>query len=102
MEGWSTSDQLWSGVRLADLAALAGCAQHPPGVFVESVQRGGSFRAAALRDNQVRDPRSLLALRVNGADLSLDHGYPARTIVPANPGVHNTKWVSRLSFGELS
>jgi DMSO/TMAO reductase YedYZ molybdopterin-dependent catalytic subunit len=99
VEGWSTSDQLWSGVRLADLAALAGHREGPPGVYVESVQRGGSFRSAALRENQVRDPRSLLALRVNGADLSLDHGYPARVIVPANPGVHNTKWVGRLSFG---
>ncbi|HCA87322.1 MAG TPA: hypothetical protein DEQ61_18700 [Streptomyces sp.] len=100
VEGWSTSDQLWSGVRLADLAALAGWEDRPPGVFVESAQLRGVFRSAALRDNQVRDSRSLLALRVNGADLSADHGFPARVIVPANPGVHNTKWVTRLSFGE--
>jgi DMSO/TMAO reductase YedYZ molybdopterin-dependent catalytic subunit len=37
-------------------------------------------------------------LRVNGADLSLDHGYPARTVIPAAPGVHNTKWVERIVF----
>lgn len=98
VEGWSTDDQHWSGVRLADLAALAGLRRNPPGVFVESVQRAGSFRSTQLRDNQVRDPRSLLALRVNGAALSPDHGYPARIIVPANPGVHNTKWVTRLTF----
>jgi DMSO/TMAO reductase YedYZ molybdopterin-dependent catalytic subunit len=97
VEGWSTDDQHWSGVRLADLAALVGLPD-AANVLVESVQRGGSFRSAALRDNQIRDPRSLLALRVNGADLSLDHGYPARIIVPANPGVHNTKWVYRLTF----
>ena len=48
----------------------------------------------ALRDNQVRDPRSLLALRVNGAALPPDHGCPARIIVPAAPGVMNTKWVA--------
>ncbi|MFC8125804.1 molybdopterin-dependent oxidoreductase [Streptomyces sp. NPDC057302] len=101
VEGWSTSDQLWHGVRLRDLAALAGFDEDPPGVLVESLQRRGAFRRAALRDNQVRDPRSLLALRVNGADLSPDHGYPARIIVPAAPGVLNTKWVSRLTFGEL-
>jgi DMSO/TMAO reductase YedYZ molybdopterin-dependent catalytic subunit len=100
VEGWSTGNQEWTGVRLVDLAALVGQETAPPGVFVESLQLKGSFRAAALRDNQVRDPRSLLALRVNGADLSLDHGYPARIIVPANPGVHNTKWVTRLTFGE--
>ncbi|MGW7639827.1 molybdopterin-dependent oxidoreductase [Streptomyces decoyicus] len=99
VEGWSTDDQHWSGVRLADLAALVGLRHNPPGVFVESAQRAGSFRSTHLRDNQVRDPRSLLALRVNGAALSPDHGYPARIIVPANPGVHNTKWVTRLTFG---
>lgn len=101
VEGWSTSDQWWRGVRLRDLAALAGFDEDPPGVFVESLQRHGAFRKAALRDNQVRDPRSLLALRVNGEDLSPDHGYPARVIVLAAPGVLTTKWVSRLTFGEL-
>ncbi|WP_371526075.1 molybdopterin-dependent oxidoreductase [Streptomyces sp. NBC_01283] len=101
VEGWSTADQWWRGVRLRDLAALAGFDEDPPGVLVESLQRHGAFRKAALRDNQVRDPRSLLALHVNGEDLSPDHGYPARIIVPAAPGVLNTKWVSRLTFGEL-
>ncbi|PJJ05303.1 DMSO/TMAO reductase YedYZ molybdopterin-dependent catalytic subunit [Streptomyces sp. 2333.5] len=100
VEGWSTDDQQWGGVRLRDLAALVGLGTPPPGVLVESLQLHGAFRRAALRDNQVRDPRSLLALRVGGAELSQDHGYPARIIVPAAPGVLNTKWVSRLTFGE--
>lgn len=100
VEGWSTPDQLWSGVRLVDLAALVGWKTDAPQVLVESVQRGGSFSHAALRDNQVRDQRSLLALHVNGAVLSHDHGYPARVIVPGAPGVLNTKWVTRLTFGE--
>ncbi|MBT2511607.1 molybdopterin-dependent oxidoreductase [Streptomyces sp. ISL-98] len=103
VEGWSTSDQWWRGVRLKDLAVLAGYREdRPPGVLVQSFQRQGAFRVGALRDNQVHDPRSLLALAVNGEDLSPDHGYPARIIVPAAPGVLNTKWVERLSFGEVS
>ncbi|MFD1547522.1 molybdopterin-dependent oxidoreductase [Nonomuraea guangzhouensis] len=97
VEGWST-EQLWTGVRLADLARLAGMAPGTAEVLVVSLQRGGSFRRASLSTGQVADPRSLLALRVNGTDLSLDHGYPARIIVPNAPGVHNTKWVRRLSF----
>ncbi|WP_327288593.1 molybdopterin-dependent oxidoreductase [Streptomyces sp. NBC_01198] len=99
VEGWSTENQHWQGVRLRDLAALVGHEADPPGVFVESVQLAGSFRAVALRANQVRDGRSLLALRVNGAELSPDHGRPARIIVPDAPGVMNTKWVRRLTFG---
>ncbi|MFI5828958.1 molybdopterin-dependent oxidoreductase [Streptomyces sp. NPDC051578] len=100
VEGWSTPDQLWSGVRLTALAALVTPGTDAPQVLVESVQRAGPFNAVALRDNQVRDHRSLLALRVNGAVLSPDHGYPARVIVPGAPGVNNTKWVTRLTFGE--
>jgi DMSO/TMAO reductase YedYZ molybdopterin-dependent catalytic subunit len=46
----------------------------------------------------VANPRTLLALRVNGADLGMDHGFPARVIIPAAPGVMNTKWVTRLTF----
>ncbi|MFJ7767851.1 molybdopterin-dependent oxidoreductase [Streptomyces sp. NPDC097107] len=101
VEGWSTSDQWWRGVRLRDLAALVGFEDDPPDVFVESLQRRGAFRSGALRANQVADPRSLLALDVNGEALSPDHGYPARIIVPAAPGVLNTKWVARLTFGDL-
>ncbi|MEU6591202.1 molybdopterin-dependent oxidoreductase [Streptomyces sp. NPDC046881] len=101
VEGWSTADQWWRGVRLRDLAALVGHDGDPPDVFVESLQRHGAFRRAALRANQVADPRSLLALYVNGEELSPDHGYPARIIVPAAPGVLNTKWVARLTFGDL-
>ncbi|WP_079035193.1 molybdopterin-dependent oxidoreductase [Streptomyces hirsutus] len=100
VEGWSTSDQWWRGVRLRDLAALVGH-DDPVDVFVESLQRRGAFRRAALRANQVGDPRSLLALSVNGEELSPDHGHPARIIVPGAPGVLNTKWVARLTFGDL-
>ncbi|MEV6513742.1 molybdopterin-dependent oxidoreductase [Streptomyces sp. NPDC051642] len=100
VEGWSTSDQWWRGVRLRDLAALVGH-DDPADVLVESLQRHGAFRRAALRANQVADPRSLLALFVNGEDLTPDHGYPARVIVPAAPGVLNTKWVARMTFGDL-
>ncbi|MFG2653356.1 molybdopterin-dependent oxidoreductase [Streptomyces sp. NPDC048436] len=101
VEGWSTSDQWWRGVRLRDLAALVGYEDDPPDVLVESLQRRGAFRHAALRANQVADPRSLLALYVNGVRLTPDHGYPARVIVPAAPGVLNTKWVARMTFGRL-
>ena len=95
VEGWS-STQTWTGVRLAELAALAGVS-HPASAHVESMQRGGSFSQAFLQSNQIGHPDALLALKVNGVDLSVDHGYPARIIVPAVPGVHCTKWVSSLS-----
>ena len=96
VEGWS-STQTWSGVRLRDLAALAGVPDADE-LRVESLQPQGAFRRASLGRAQVHDERSLLALRLNGADLPPDHGYPARIIVPGLPGVHCTKWVGELWF----
>jgi len=96
VEGWSTV-QSWSGVSLAELARLAGV-RTPRSARVTSLQRGGAFGEARLQANQIDDPDALLALRVNGADLPMDHGYPARVIVPALPGVHNTKWVASIAF----
>jgi DMSO/TMAO reductase YedYZ molybdopterin-dependent catalytic subunit len=96
VEGWST-EQEWSGVPLAALARAAG-AGPGAGAYVRSLQPGGVFAHASLNAAQVHADDALLAVRVNGADLPLDHGYPARVIVPALPGVHNTKWVARIDF----
>jgi DMSO/TMAO reductase YedYZ molybdopterin-dependent catalytic subunit len=96
VEGWSTV-QRWTGVPLAALARVVGVSR-PTGARVESIERNSAFAAAMLSGDQVRASASLLALVVNGADLSMDHGYPARTIIPAAPGVHNTKWVARIYF----
>ncbi len=96
VEGWSTL-QTWTGVRLRDLVTLAGAEQADRAV-VRSLERSGSFAQATLNAGQLRHPDALLALKVNGADLSLDHGFPARVIVPAAPGVHNTKWVREVDL----
>jgi DMSO/TMAO reductase YedYZ molybdopterin-dependent catalytic subunit len=96
VEGWSTTET-WSGVPLRDLARLAGVPE-TRSAFVRSVEKRGAFNRATLQSNHVGHPDSLLALRVNGADLSPDHGFPARIIVPALPGVHNTKWVTAIDF----
>ncbi len=96
VEGWS-STQSWTGVRLGDLAALAGVPT-PTSAHVQSLEKAGPFNQASLQTNQILNPDALLALRVNGVDLSLEHGFPARVIVPALPGVHNTKWVRSIEF----
>jgi DMSO/TMAO reductase YedYZ molybdopterin-dependent catalytic subunit len=96
VEGWSVSAR-WTGVRLADLARLAGMPQ-PAAAQVESIQQVGAFKSAVLSAGQVSDPQSLLAVTLNGHVLPRDHGYPARTIIPGAPGVHNTKWVNKITF----
>jgi DMSO/TMAO reductase YedYZ molybdopterin-dependent catalytic subunit len=95
-EGWSTT-QHWTGVRLIDLARLVDAA---PGAILHtlSLEAEGVNNIANLAHEQYSDQRALLALKVNGVDLSLDHGYPARVILVGGPGIHNTKWVRELRF----
>jgi DMSO/TMAO reductase YedYZ molybdopterin-dependent catalytic subunit len=99
VEGWSTT-QRWTGVRISDLASMAGIEGR---ATLKSISlEHGTYGAATLGHEQVADPQTLLALAVNGLPLSLDHGYPARIISPAIPGVHCTKWVTEMEFAELS
>lgn len=99
VEGWSTT-QRWTGVRLRDLAHLTGV--HGPAIVTTQSLERGLYGHATLGHEQVADDRSLLALDVNGVELSLDHGYPARVISPGIPGVHCTKWVATMTFRTLS
>ncbi|MGJ9414468.1 molybdopterin-dependent oxidoreductase [Aeromicrobium sp. CF4.19] len=94
VEGWSRSAD-WTGVPVRDVLEAAGV---PPGldVVVRSLQTRGAFAASELREHVVADPRTLLALRLNGETLALDHGFPCRLIAPNRPGVLQTKWVTRL------
>jgi DMSO/TMAO reductase YedYZ molybdopterin-dependent catalytic subunit len=94
VEGWSVSAG-WTGVRLRDLLAMAGSTMRA-GARVESLEPRGNYRISVLDPSHASDPDTLLALRVRGEPLSLDHGYPARLIAPNLPGVMQTKWVSRI------
>lgn len=86
----------WLGYPLADLLAEAGV--RPDADMVLSTSADG-FTAgtpvAALTDG--RD--ALLAIGMNGAPLPVEHGYPARMVVPGLYGyVSATKWVVDLEL----
>lgn len=92
--GTLAGNAVWTGYRLADLLHETGV--HPDADMVLSRSADG-FTAGtpiqALTDG--RD--ALLAVGMNGAPLPLEHGYPARLVVPGLYGyVSATKWVVDL------
>jgi len=97
VEGWS-ADAVWTGVRLRDLVAMAGGGPDDA-VTVESLQDDGPYRISTVEPPHARDELTLIALRLNGEPLHLDHGYPCRLIAPNRPGVLQTKWLARIAVG---
>lgn len=88
VEGWSAS-ATWTGIPIRNLTGETN-------VRVISLERNGLYATSTLPAEHTRDPETLLALRLNGETLTLDHGYPCRIIAPSRPGVLQTKWVRRL------
>jgi hypothetical protein len=92
VEGWS-QNATWTGIPIADLLKLAG-ADANSAVRVTSLEQKGAYRTSVLPATHTGS--TLLALRLNGERLALDHGFPCRVIAPNRPGVLQTKWVHRL------
>ncbi|WP_018603869.1 molybdopterin-dependent oxidoreductase [Mycobacterium sp. 155] len=94
VEGWSV-DADWTGVVLADLIATVGGVADSD-VRMISLEPPGPYSRTVLPARHARDSATLIALRLNGQPLDLDHGYPCRLIAPSRPGVLQTKWLSRI------
>jgi DMSO/TMAO reductase YedYZ molybdopterin-dependent catalytic subunit len=93
----------WSGVRLADLLAVAGVHESADAVLQTS-DDGWTCGTplSALTD----DRNAMLAVAMNGQPLPIEHGFPVRTIVPGLYGyVSACKWVVDMEvtrFDEIS
>ena len=96
VEGWSATG-VWGGVRLRDVLDLCGVDSGAT-VRTVSLESGGLYASAEVPPAFARHPDTLLALRLGGDALSLDHGYPVRLIAPNRPGVLQTKWLSRVEI----
>jgi DMSO/TMAO reductase YedYZ molybdopterin-dependent catalytic subunit len=94
VEGWTASAD-WEGVPVRSLLDLVG-APRGRDIRLTSLEQGGLYRATTLPAAFADDSLSLVALRLNGQILDLDHGYPCRLITASRPGVHQTKWLARI------
>ena len=94
--GRLVGNALWQGALLAPLLEEAGV---DPGAQ-QLVSRSEDGWTCGTPVAEVMDGRdSMLAVRMNGEPLPVDHGYPVRMVVPGMYGyVSATKWVVEMEL----
>jgi DMSO/TMAO reductase YedYZ molybdopterin-dependent catalytic subunit len=94
--GELVSTGMWTGYRVADLLAAAHVNSDADMVLSTSVD---GFTAGTPVEALTDARNALLAVGLNGQPLPVEHGYPARLVVPGLYGyVSATKWVVDLEL----
>jgi DMSO/TMAO reductase YedYZ molybdopterin-dependent catalytic subunit len=96
----------WTGVPLSVLLERAGLADEVCELVLEGADRGvpkeepkppGTISyARSIPRNRTLEPDVLIAYSMNGQDLTPDHGYPLRAIVPGHYGMASVKWLTDI------
>lgn len=90
----------WTGVRLADLLTMV-----KPAANAKHLELRGFDKPVVdttppfirgIPIEKALHPDTLVALRMNGKPLSLQHGFPARLVVPGWVGDDWMKWLSTI------
>jgi DMSO/TMAO reductase YedYZ molybdopterin-dependent catalytic subunit len=94
VEGW-TAVATWTGVRVSELARLAGVSADAAYVDFESFDSGyhESWDLASATH-----PQTIIAYGMDGRWLGPGHGAPARLHSPVKLGYKNTKYLTRVMF----
>ncbi|GBP49138.1 Probable sulfite oxidase, mitochondrial [Eumeta japonica] len=105
--GGAISNAVWSGVYLRDVLLACGLnfddveGKHVifTGADIDAtgVNFSTSMPLSAVIDSSAR---VLLATRMNGEPLPLDHGRPLRVVVPGAPAVRSVKWLESITISD--
>lgn len=93
---WSKFDNLWEGVAFAEV--IKNTLPLPGAQYVLVLGENGYSANAPLKD--LMRPEVLFAYKHNGENLTPEHGWPLRLIVPHLYAWKSVKWVRALEFME--
>src|SRR4051794_32547991 len=102
----AVSNAEWTGVPLRALLDRAGVQEDACEIVLEGADSGTPKEepvppdpisyAWSLSRAKAMLPEVLIAYQMNGRDLSPDHGFPVRAIVPGHYGMASVKWLTRI------
>jgi DMSO/TMAO reductase YedYZ molybdopterin-dependent catalytic subunit len=95
----------WTGVPLADLLDRCGVRDDAVDVVFTGADHGTERGveqdyARALPLDEARLPDVLVATAMNGAPLPVQHGFPARLVVPGWYGMAHVKWLTDVTVSD--
>ena len=94
VEGWTARAE-WTGVRVSELARVAGATSDAQYVDFQSFDSG--YHESWDMDSALH-PQTLVAYGMDRAMLGAGHGAPARVHSPIKLGYKNTKYLTRVIF----
>jgi DMSO/TMAO reductase YedYZ molybdopterin-dependent catalytic subunit len=86
------SNALWEGIPLANFLERAGVKPGATKVVFHAVDD----YADSIHLSKALEQTTLLAVRMNGATLPQEHGFPVRMLVPGIYGMKHCKWLNRI------
>lgn len=90
--GGYMSNALWEGVPLRALLQQAGVKSGA----IKVVFYAADNYSDSIHLEKALEPTTLLAVRMNGATLPQEHGFPVRMLVPGIYGMKHCKWLTRI------
>ena len=108
LRGGAIGNAVWGGALLSDVLAAAGfnpeeCQQATQVLFEGAdTEPDNSHYGASISIEKATSPRGdvLLAYEMNGQELTRDHGFPVRAIVPGVIAARSVKWLTRVEVSE--
>jgi DMSO/TMAO reductase YedYZ molybdopterin-dependent catalytic subunit len=94
VEGWDAR-ATWSGVRVSDLARLAGVTADAQ--YVDFAGFDQDYHESWDLESAMH-PQTLVAYGMDGRMLGPEHGAPARVHSPVKLGYKNTKYLTKVVF----
>jgi len=94
VEGWSAIET-WTGVRVSELARLAGATPAAHDVDFQSFDDGYH---ESWDIESAMHPQTLVCYGLDGSLLGPPHGAPARVFSPVKLGYKNTKYLTKVVF----
>lgn len=94
IDGEKMSNALWRGIPLSSLLKEAGVEDR----VYKVVFRGADGYSDGITYYYAMNNDVILAYKMNGIDLPLEHGYPLRAIVPGIYGMKNVKWLREIEL----